>query len=539
MAEDISSVIKHLNKLNEIGIALSAERDMGRLLEQILSGAMVISNADAGTIYIVEDDQRLTFEVLANNSLAIVPGRITESTFDPIPLFEAGTGEPNKSTVVTSVYHDRATINISDVYHAADYDFSGTHKFDERSGYKSQSLLTIPMMNHENDIIGVLQLINSLDDQGRVVEFNAEKQQLAESLASQAAVALTNKRLIDELNALFDAFVKLIATAIDEKSPYTGGHCRRVPELTMMLAEAASESDIGDLRDFHLNDDDRYELSVASWLHDCGKITTPEYVMDKSTKLETIYDRIHEVDLRFEVMKRDAEIETLREKLERTRRGESTEGLDEVLYSRLRTWDEQKTFLQESNIGGEFMDDDQQHRVREIAAQTYSASGGRQPLLSAEEVENLTIAKGTLTDEERNVINHHIVATIKMLESLPFPKMLQNVPEYAGGHHERMDGKGYPRGLTREQMSVPARVMAIADVFEALTAVDRPYKKGKKLSECLTIMGRMKEDNHIDPELFQVFIDSKVYLRYAEQFIKPDQIDEIDLSTLPGYTAVS
>jgi GAF domain-containing protein len=309
MAEVNSSVIKHLNKLNEIGIALSAERDMGRLLEQILSGAMVISNADAGTIYIVEDDQHLIFEVLANNSLAIVPGRITESTFDPIPLFEAASGEPNRSTVVTSVYHDRATINISDVYHAPHYDFSGTHKFDERSGYKSQSLLTIPMMNHENDIIGVLQLINALDDQGNVVEFNAEKQQLAESLASQAAVALTNKRLIDELNALFDAFVKLIATAIDEKSPYTGGHCRRVPELTMMLAEAASESDIGDLKEFNLNDDDRYELSVASWLHDCGKITTPEYVMDKSTKLETIYDRIHEVDLRFEVMKRDAEIE--------------------------------------------------------------------------------------------------------------------------------------------------------------------------------------------------------------------------------------
>jgi HD-GYP domain-containing protein (c-di-GMP phosphodiesterase class II) len=232
-------------------------------------------------------------------------------------------------------------------------------------------------------------------------------------------------------------------------------------------------------------------------------------------------------------------LKTLREKLEHARRGESTEGLDEALYARLRTWDEQKTFLQKSNIGGEFMDDDQKHRVREIAAQTYSANGGRQPLLSAEEVENLTIAKGTLTDEERNVINHHIVATIKMLESLPFPKMLQNVPEYAGGHHERMDGNGYPRGLTREQMSVPARAMAIADVFEALTAVDRPYKKGKKLSECLTIMGRMKEDNHIDPELFQVFVDSKIYLRYAEQFIKPDQIDEIDLSKLPGYPAVS
>ena len=537
MQSNNALMIEQMHKLNEIGIALSAERDTGRLLEKILSGAMALSKADAGTIYTVTDDNKLNFEVLANNSLAIVPGRITEATFEPISLFDPETGAANTSTVDTSVVHRREAINISDVYGTEDFDFSGTHSFDEKSGYHTRSLLTIPMKNHENDIIGVLQLINCIDESsGEVVSFSSEKQHLAESLASQAAVALTNKRLIDDLNDLFEAFIKLIATAIDDKSPYTGGHCRRVPELTMMLAEAASSSDQGSLADFRLSDEARNELNVAAWLHDCGKITTPEYVMDKATKLETIYDRIHEIDLRFELMKRDHELEMLKEKLRRAQAGQDYSDLEQAFEAQCRAWDEERAFLHQSNVGGEYMDEEKQQRVRDIGAQSYlSSEGVRTRLLSDDEIENLIISKGTLTDEERNIINHHIVATIKMLESLPFPKHLKNVPEYAGGHHERMDGRGYPRGLTRDQMSVPARVMAIADIFEALTAEDRPYKKGKKLSECLRIMGLMKEDNHIDPELFRVFIDEKVYMQYAQKFLHKDQIDEIDPALIPGY----
>jgi HD-GYP domain-containing protein (c-di-GMP phosphodiesterase class II) len=537
MPSENTLMLEQMHKLNEIGIALSAERDTSRLLEEILSGAMVLSNADAGTIYTVTEAGQLYFEVLANNSLAIVPGQIAEATFEPIPLFDPETGVPNTSTVVTSVVHRRKAINITDVYGEHEFDFSGTHSFDEKSGYHTKSLLTIPMMNHENDIIGVLQLINCMDEEsGQVQSFDQEKQHLAESLASQAAVALTNKRLIDDLNDLFEAFIKLIATAIDDKSPYTGGHCRRVPELTMMLAEAASQSSVGSLMDFQLDEDSRHELNVAAWLHDCGKITTPEYVMDKATKLETIYDRIHEIELRFELMKKDREVEVLREKLDRLKVGQSTEDLDKAFEQQCRLWDEERDFLRQSNVGGEYMDESKQQRVRDIGSQSYMSSDGvRKILLSDDEIENLIISKGTLTDEERNVINHHIVATIKMLESLPFPKHLKNVPEYAGGHHERMDGRGYPRGLTREQMSVPARVMAIADIFEALTAEDRPYKKGKKLSECLRIMGFMKEDNHIDAELFKVFIDDKIYMRYAQEFLHQEQIDEIDPAQIPGY----
>lgn len=535
MSASQPALIERMRRLNEIGVALSAERDTHRLLQTILEAAMDLVAADAGTIYTLEND-RLHFEVMGNRSLGIEvrSEAARPKTFEPIPLYDED-GRPVTSLVVTSAVHQRRTINIPDVYHAPEgYDFSGTHRFDEQSGYQTRSLLAIPMLNHEDDIIGVLQLINAQDAAGRVVAFDEDLQQLAESLASQAAVALTNRRLIDELNHLFDAFVRLIATAIDEKSPYTGGHCRRVPELTMMLAEAASRSDHPALRDFRLTDADRHELSVAAWLHDCGKITTPEWVMDKATKLQTIRDRIHEVELRYEILRRDAEIEALRALLRE-------QGIDDTPARNAaaeagRILDEELDFLRRANIGGEFMEEADQQRVREIAAREFELAGNRRPLLDEDEVKNLCIPKGTLTPEEREIINNHIVATIKMLESLPFPKHLARVPEYAGGHHERMDGRGYPRGLTGDQMSIPARVMAIADIFEALTARDRPYKPGKKLSECLQIMGRMKLDHHIDPDLFDVFVREKVYLDYARRFLEPEQIDEVDEAEIPGYT---
>jgi len=383
------------------------------------------------------------------------------------------------------------------------------------------------MRNHEHQVIGVLQLINATDPKtGDIVSFSASDQRLAESLASQAAIALTNRMLINQLEQLFESFINLINTAIDEKSPYTGGHCQRVPVLTMLLAEAVNDTTEGPLRDFMMTDKDRYELKIAGLLHDCGKVTTPVHVVDKATKLETLFDRVQLIDTRFEVLKRDLEIEALRGRLD-----------DKTLRDRMRDLDDDRRFLHACNIGGERMKDEDVARIKRIAKLRWrDVAGHEADFLTEDEVKNLTIRAGTLTDEERKVINNHIVATIKMLEALPWPRHLTKVPEYAGGHHERMDGKGYPKGLTREQMSVQARCMGIADIFEALTAKDRPYKKGKTLSESLEILGRMKLNQHVDPDLFDIFVRKKVYLRYAEMFLDAEQIDSVDESRIPGYS---
>ncbi|MDP2707701.1 MAG: HD domain-containing phosphohydrolase, partial [Burkholderiales bacterium] len=402
------------------------------------------------------------------------------------------------------------------------------------------SFLTVPMKNHENEIIGVLQLINAKDPvTDAVVPFSVADQHLAESLASQAAIALTNRLLIIHLQNLFESLINLINAAIDDKSPYTSGHCERVPVLTMLLAEGVNNVKVGPLKDFSLTDKDRYELKIAGLLHDCGKVTTPVHVVDKATKLETIYDRISIVDTRFEVIKRDTEIAMLNAKLAALEKGgpQALGELEREFELKLREIDEDREFLRFCNVGGEAMQPADQERVKQISAKYcwFDVEGKESEFLSANELENLTIRAGTLTAAERQIINHHIEVTIQMLEALPWPKHLTKVPEYAGGHHERMDGKGYPRGLTRDQMSVQARVMGIADIFEALTARDRPYKKGKTLSESLTILGKFKLGGHIDPDLFDVFMWEKVYLTYAQQCMDPHQIDEVDPAKIPGY----
>jgi HD-GYP domain-containing protein (c-di-GMP phosphodiesterase class II) len=519
---------QRLEQLNLIGASLSAERDINRLLELILTAAKSITGADGGTLYRVTDEKTLRFEIVRTSSLKYYLGGTSGNPvpFYPIQLYKDG--RPNHSMVAAHAALTGKTVNIADAYAADGFDFSGTRAFDSKTGYRSKSFLTVPMRNHEHETIGVLQLINAQDARtGQIAAFSASDQRLAESLASQAAIALTNRMLMIQLEELFESFISLINSAIDEKSPYTGGHCQRVPQLTMMLAEAVNETRAGPLSDFHMTEKDRYELKIAGLLHDCGKVTTPVHVVDKATKLETIYDRIHLIDTRFEVLKRDLELAALK--------GQITE---KELRTRLRELDDDRRFLHACNIGGERMRDEDIARVKRIAAYRWrDVTGHEANFLSEDEVKNLTIRAGTLTEEERKIINHHIVATIKMLEALPWPKHLKNVPEYAGGHHERMDGKGYPRGLKREQMSVQARCMGIADIFEALTARDRPYKKGKTLSESLEILGRMKQNHHIDPDLFDIFVRKRVYRRYAEMFLDREQIDEVDESKIPGYAA--
>ncbi len=574
-----------LQRLIDIGIALSAERDTNVLMETILLEAKSLANADGGTLYIRTDDNRLRFEIMRTDSLEIAMGGTTgkEINFPPLTLVDPKTGEENHKNVATAAALTGNSINIPDAYENDSFDFSGTKKFDEGTGYRSKSFLCVPLSNSQGEIIGVLQLLNAVDaSSGEVIEFGADIQPLIEALASQAAVALDNQQLLEAQKKLLDSFIELIASAIDAKSPYTGGHCQRVPELTKMLANAAVEQKDGPFKDFDLTDEEWYELHIAAWLHDCGKVTTPEYVVDKATKLETIYNRIHEIRNRFEIVKRDRVIDYLNKVID----GGDADQLRGELEQDLAKLDDDFAFIAESNVGGEFMAPDKIERVKEIAEIKWTRTLSDRLGLSYEELKrverepepelpveenlladrydhiiyregteptaeednpwgfqldvpehkynlgeiyNLCIARGTLTEEERFKINDHIVQTIIMLEALPFPKHLARVPEFAGGHHEKMDGTGYPKKLNKEHMSVPARIMAIADIFEALTAADRPYKAPKKLSDSVKIMSFMKKDAHIDDELFELFLTSGVYKDYAERFLMPEQLDDVDV----------
>lgn len=533
--DSVDNLLKRLEQLNAIGAALSKERDITRLLESILIAAKTITYADGGTLYrVTPDGQELQFEILRTDSLHIAMGGTSGKpiNFPNLPLHDAQGGANDSLVAAYTVIHNQ-TVNIADAYTEPNFDFSGTRQFDERTGYRSQSFLAVPMKDHEGDVIGVLQLINATHpDTGKVVTFSSADQSLAESLASQAAIAITNRNLMLQLETLFESFISLINLAIDEKSHYTGGHCQRVPVLTMMLAEAVNATRDGPLADFSMDDRDRYELKIAGLLHDCGKVTTPVHIVDKATKLQTLFDRIDLIDTRFEVIKRDLEISALRAQLALREPTDAAADarISAECRSQIDALDGERNFLRETNHGAELMKDADLQRVRALGSQWRwrNALGVETEFLSSDEIENLTVRSGTLTSAERNTINYHIVATIKMLEQLPWPKHLKNVPEYAGGHHERMDGKGYPKGLTRDQMSVQARVMGIADIFEALTAKDRPYKQGMKLSQAMGIMHKFRTGGHIDPDLFDIFVNQGVYRRYAEQFLDPWQIDEVN-----------
>ncbi|MBF0110181.1 MAG: GAF domain-containing protein [Magnetococcales bacterium] len=541
-SENVEDYLARVEKLNQLGIALSAEKNFPKLLEEVLVGAKELTRADAGTLYTVTERNTLKFEIIRTDSLNIAKGGTTgiEIGFPEIPLYSDGV--PNLEMVAPSAVLQGTTINIPNAYEAEGYDFSGTRAFDRNNGYRSISFLTVPLKNHDNEVIGVLQLINATDGKTRqIVPFGTTDQRIAESLASQAAMAMTNRTLISDLEKLFESFIQTIASAIDDKSPYTARHCEKVPVIAEMLARAAKESDLGDLKHFDPTTEEMNEIRMAAWMHDCGKVVTPEHVVDKTTKLETIVDRIRMVELRMELVRKEWEIEQLKKKTSATEGSGSSESEQETpdLDQRLRQLEEDIEFIRKVNKGEDFMTEQRLERLREIGKKYWwtDGSGVRQPLFDADELYNLSIPRGTLTQEQRRVINHHVVVTKKMLSALPFPKHLRHVPEMAGSHHETMNGTGYPEGLKREQMSIGARIMAIADIFEALTAADRPYKPAKTLSESLKILGFMKKSGHIDPDLFQVFMDRKIYLEYAKAYLSPGQIDEVPLGSIPGYVA--
>jgi HD-GYP domain-containing protein (c-di-GMP phosphodiesterase class II) len=581
---------RRYQRLIEIGIALSAERSHDALMQKILAGAKELSNADGGTLYLASPDRsELSFAIMLSDTLGFALGGAGGAPIPlpPVPLADER-GRPNDRHVAAAAAITHRTINVADAYDTPGFDFSGPRAFDQRTGYRTKSVLTVPLQNHDREVVGVLQLVNARSRDGAVIAFAEEMVPLIEALASQAAVALNNQMLLEAQKNLFRSFLAVFANAIDAKSPYTGGHCRRVPELTNMLARAAAASHAPPFADFQLSEEEWYELEVAGGLHDCGKVTTSEYVVDKATKLETLYNRIHEIRTRFEVVKRDVEIAYWKG----LAAGGDKAALGDERDRRLKSLDDDFAFIAHCNIGGESMPAESLERIERIARTTWlrtlddtlglsweeeqRRSGAKphlpalEPLLGDKpehivphdgpplasdnpwgfvvqpppqkfnlgELYNLKVRRGTLTEEERYHINDHIVQTIIMLEGLPFPRSLRRVPEWAGGHHEKMDGTGYPRGLTREEMSIPARIMAIADIFEALTARDRPYKTPKKLSDCVAIMARMSEEGHIDPDLFALFLASGVYRRYAETFLLPDQIDEVEIMHyLPGGAA--
>ena len=533
--------ISRIKRLSQVGMALSSVKDIRKLLELIVGEARDLSNADAGTLYTVDKKKReLSFQIMQNDTMKTRLGGTENAkiTLPNVPLYIDG--EPNYGNVSSFAALTEEIVNIPDVYEADGFDFTGPRKYDAATGYRSKSMLVIPLKNHENTIIGVLQLLNAMDSEtGEIIPFSNEFVDMIASLASQAAIALTNTQLIEELKALFYAFIKSIATAIDEKSPYTGGHIKRVVYLSTVLAEKINEARTGPFALVTLTNEELEELRLSAWMHDVGKITTPEHVVDKSSKLETIFDRGKLIETRFHLFAKSIETEFLRRKIkilqEKPVDSAGIKNLDREMKETLQLLEQDLEFVKSCNSSGEFMNDEKISHLREIASKTCKLFGRREPYLNEEEVENLSIRKGTLDYKERKIVENHAAMTLKILKQLPFPRQLSHVPDYAGSHHERLDGSGYPHGLSDKELPLQSRILAIADIFEALTAKDRPYKKPMNLSQAIKIMKFMKEDRHIDPDLYDLFVQSGLCYEYARREMNPDQID-IDLRVAQGST---
>ena len=546
-----------LQDIVELNKEIANQKDRFQIIDKFMQLAQQACNSDGVTYYTISDDNFLRLVYSHSRSLKI--HKIgSDNKYYTQPTYLPDQKKNAKKTIIITSALNKEIINTSNIY-SDDYDNDIYLKWDEDLDYKTVSMLVIPIFDSRKRIIGIAQFINALDINGHPIAFTSKSQEKAQSICNLMVPYLENQKLKEDYDQLLESFIEVLARAIDAKSPYTGSHCQRVPVIARMLATAAVQQDHGPLKIFEMNEDDWYALNIASWLHDCGKITTPEYIVDKATKLETINNRIHEIRNRFEILRRDAHIDYLKKRLKNT---STQEELQNEYISKIQKLEDDFDFVANCNIGDIPLSDKDVARLQEISHTKFIRYFSRMKGLSwAErdaikdtelysnpsyenllqnrddqinapynrgELYNLTIRSGTINKKEREKINEHIVVTIDMLKALPFPKELSNVVEYAGAHHERVDGQGYPNGLTGEQMSVPARIMAIADIFEALTANDRPYKEPKKLSKVLAIMQHMKNSGHIDPDLYEVFIRSHVYADYAEQYISPAQIDIIN-----------
>jgi HD-GYP domain-containing protein (c-di-GMP phosphodiesterase class II) len=514
-AERLGGQIK---KMSDIGRALSGVQDLNTLLEMIVDQARNFTNADAGTLYIVENNT-LRFQIVQNDSLKIRMGGKSGETipFPPVELKE--------TNVSAFVALKGISVNIPDVYDTDLFDFTGPKKFDQSTGYRSKSMLVVPLRNHENDVIGVLQLLNATNPiSNEVIAFSQDYENLSESLASQAAVSITNAKLIANMTELFEAFVKVMATAIDEKSPVTGGHIRRVADLTLTMAEVIHDIDEGHFKDKTFSPDQMYELRIAAYMHDIGKVTSPVEIVEKAKKLQTIFDRIQYVRLRMAYIIQKIKLEGQEAKIKILQNGSSPEKLNSIekeTLEKLMEIEEIHRFINKCNEPGEFLDDEILVRLKEVSEKTYiDDAGEQQPFLTADELVNLSIRRGSITEKERQKMQGHAAVTLKMLKQIPFTKKLKNIPDFAGAHHEFLNGKGYPLGLKGDEISFEGRLMAVTDIAEALTASDRPYKKAMPLETVYRILRSMVEGGELDPNLVELFIEKEVYKIYQKKHEK-------------------
>ncbi len=556
---------ENIQRLFSITATINAEKDFTQLLRHVMNEAMDMCHANGGLIILLNDGEEKLREGI--DCWAEKNGKFLHIPLSRVDLEKLRTAPRvlQENTLVHELI-PRTDLRNKVKFLALDFEDPDATGVD---------MLSAPLSNRKGERLGIFILSKKINP--GVECFRPELVSLIEGLAKSVAIAIENHRLFEKQRALLDAVIQIVAGAIDAKSPYTGGHCARVPLLFQMILRAACEEKEGVFEDFSLNDDGWEEARLAAWLHDWGKVTTPEYVMDKATKLETMYDRIHEIRTRFEVLKRDAEISCLRTIL----KGGDVEEETRKLRHALRELDEDFTFVACCNRGDERLSDEDLERLQRIGSRTWLSTLDKrlgvsrdertrmeeatepgassieklladkpehiiernsadniaadnpwglkiktpQYLYNRGELHNLSIRTGTLTEEERYKINDHITQTIVMLDKVPLPKHLRNLPEIAGAHHETMDGKGYPRRLVREQMSWGARMMAVADIFEALTASDRPYKSSKTLSEALRIMEEFKRKNHIDEDVYNLFLSAGIPGKYAERCLKPEQND--------------
>lgn len=511
-----SQMISHdkFDRIIEINNEFSSQLDKDKLFEMILTLTRDLTHCEAGTLYILSKDKKyLDFKIIQNIPLNIQMGYKKEKiNWDSLPLYLED-GKENKKMVAVVSALEKKIVNIPDVYSCDDYNFEGTKKFDSITGYRSESMLVIPLINHEEDIIGVLQLINKTKISNKIIAFNKEDENILKALASQAAMALTNSQLISSLEEFLNAYVSTIAQAIDAKSKHTRNHIGKVAKISKMLAEAINK-DQKIYKNINYKENDYKQIELAAWMHDIGKISTPESIIDKGTKLEAIIDRIELIVYKFEIIKKDLEISHLRNEITKEEYTKSIKLLEDDL-----------NFLKLTNFGTEFMNDENVERVISISKKQFTIDGKQQALLNADEIENLTIRKGTLTQEEKNIMNNHAQLSYDMLSKLPFPKKYQDVLNIAVNHHEKLNGKGYPRALTEKDLTLEDRIMILSDIFEALTSNDRPYKHGKKLSEVFDILFKMANFGEIDLQLLEFFYNNEILKEYAKEELQVNQID--------------
>ena len=510
-----------LQAMLRIGRVFSSGATFSEVFSIILHTAMDVLNAEGGSLYIhddVSDTLKLVF--LVNNVLGV--DKAVED-FDPLridgimtlPIYD-NAGNPDHQTVAVEAFFTKELVNIGDVYNHPDNDFLNVKKFDKENDYRTHSMIAIPLVTHEQKAIGVIQIVNydaSLQ--------NADSMSFVQLLASQMGVTLSNILSLYALQNLLTDFVSMIGIAIDKKSPHTAGHCQRVTEVTIHFARMLNESSDPPFSDFYLDEQEMRELRIAALLHDVGKIITPVHVLEKSTRLMGVHDKIESVAMRAELLRAQSRLDFLKKELEKRGEGELwklAEALDPVD-------DEQIELLQQVNDCRVFCTDEIAEKIRQIAKWQLRTSSGAQPLLSDEDLSSLLIPRGTLNPQERKIIEDHASISISLLSSLPWPKGLRQIVEYAGGHHENVNGTGYPNGLVGDEMSTPALILGIADRFEGLAAPDRPYRQPLKLSRVLDILKNMCRDGEIDADLFNFFMTHQVYRQYADTHLPEELCD--------------